>query len=123
MREAGFEVLVDGVAARSVREQQTSAGRDSAFASERPDDSREAWRAYYHARNSIELARRHGRPSWMLWHLVYSARHLQLARSGAERSAIVHGLWDGARGRLGQNPRYGRKVGELDGSGDPASDR
>jgi GT2 family glycosyltransferase len=121
--DAGFEVLVDGESARSVGEQQTSAGRDSAFASERPDDSREAWRAYYHARNSVELARRHGRPTWQLWHLVHSARHLQLARSGAERSAIVHGLWDGARGRLGENPRYGRTVGELDSPADPASTR
>ena len=111
--DAGFEVLVDGEAARSVWRQQTSAGREAAFASERPDDSGEGWRAYYHARNSMELARRHGRPNWFAWHLVYSARHLQLARSRSERWAIVHGLWDGARGRLGENPRYGRTVGEL----------
>jgi len=113
VRKAGFEVLVDGVAARSVREQQTSAGRDSAFASERPDDSREAWRAYYHARNSIELARRHGNPTWYAWHLAYSARHLQKARGRAARTAILAGLWDGARGRLGENPRYGRREGEF----------
>ena len=58
-------------------------------------------RLYYHARNSIELIRRHGRPSWYFWHFAYSARHLQKARTWAERSAIVHGLWDGARGRMG----------------------
>ncbi|HXW39553.1 MAG TPA: hypothetical protein VEJ44_07645 [Acidimicrobiales bacterium] len=114
VREAGFEVLLDDVAARSVGPQQTNAGRDSAIGHRRPTDAAESWRAYYHARNSFALARRHGRPSWMLWHVAYSARHLQKARSGAERTAILHGLWDGVRGRLGENPRYRREVGELD---------
>jgi hypothetical protein len=41
-------------------------------------------------------------------------RKFQLARSGAERTAIAHGLWDGMRGRLGENPRYRRRVGEID---------
>jgi len=59
------------------------------------------------------LSRRHGRPSWSAWHLAYSARHLQAARSTAERSAIVRGLWDGFRGRLGRNPAYGRDTGEY----------
>lgn len=113
VRQAGFEVLVDGEAARSVAPQQTSAGRDEAMESERPGDGDEAWRAYYHARNSVALARRHGRPSWHAWQVAYSARHLQKARTGPERSAIVHGLWDGARGRMGKNPRYGRLVGEF----------
>jgi GT2 family glycosyltransferase len=113
LSEAGFEVLVDGEAARAVAGQQTNEGRDKAFRGNRPDDAAEAWRAYYHARNSIELARRHGRPSWMAWHLAYSARHFQAARSGAERSAIAHGLWDGIRGRLGQNPGYTRGAGEY----------
>lgn len=113
IREAGLTVVVDGVAARRVAEQQTSAGRTEAISEARPNDEAEAWRAYYHARNSVELARRHGRPSWHAWHLIYSVRHLQLARSGAERAAIVRGLWDGARGRLGQNPRYTRAVGEY----------
>jgi hypothetical protein len=31
-----------------------------------------------------------------------------------ERKAILHGLWDGARGRFGENPHYGRIVGELE---------
>jgi len=117
LKEAGFTVVVDGEAARSVADQQTSIGRDQAFEAERPNDAGEAWRAYYHARNSIELVRRHGRPSWYLWHLAYSARHLQRAGSFAERSAIVHGLMDGARGRMGENPRYGRRTGEFDSSG------
>ncbi len=113
MREAGFEVLVDGEAARAVAGQQTNEGRDAAIRDERPNDAAEAWRAYYHARNSLELARRHGPRSWQAWHVVYTARHLQAARSGAERSAILHGLWDGLRGRLGQNPAYTRGDGEY----------
>lgn len=118
VREAGLGVLMDDRAARAVSGQQTSAGRDSAFVAVRPNDADEAWRAYYHARNSVTLARRHGRPSWYAWHLLYSARHLQLAHSRDERSAIVHGLWDGARGRLGQHPDYVRRVGEYGPSGD-----
>jgi GT2 family glycosyltransferase len=112
-REAGWEVLLDGDAARAVAGQQTNEGRDRAIRNDRPNDAAEAWRAYYHARNSIELARRHGRPSWYAWHAAYSARHLQAARSSTERRAILHGLWDGARGRLGQHPRYGRAAGEY----------
>ncbi len=91
VREAGFSVLMDEVAARRVAEQQTNAGRDSAIRDRRPSDAAEAWRSYYHARNSFALARRHGRPSWMAWQFAYAARHLQKARSGAERAAIVHG--------------------------------
>ena len=113
VREAGLAVVVDGQAARVVAAQQTSDGRDEAIRAERPTDAAEAWRAYYHARNSVELARRHGCPSWYAWHVAYSARHLQRARSRAERAAIAHGLWDGALGRLGENPRYGRRVGEF----------
>jgi len=113
VRKAGFEVLVDAEAARLVAAQQTSQGRDVAISSQRPNDAAEAWRAYYHARNSVELARRHGHLSWHAWHVAYSARHLQRAGSSAERSAILHGLVDGARGRLGENPRYVRRVGEF----------
>jgi GT2 family glycosyltransferase len=112
IREAGFEVLVDAVSARAVADQQTSEGRAGALETDRPTDEREAWRSYYHARNSILLARRHGRPSWYMWHAAYSARHLQKASGRAERKAILHGLWDGVRGRFGENPDYGRTVGE-----------
>ncbi len=118
VRAAGLGVLMDDRAARAVAGQQTLAGRDSAFAAARPKDADEAWRAYYHARNSVALARRHGRPSWYAWHLAYSARHLQHARSREERAAIVHGLWDGARGRLGEHPDFVRRVGEYGSSGD-----
>ena len=113
VREAGWEVLVDGRAARAVADQQTSAGREAAIRDARPTDADEAWRAYYHARNSIELARRHGTPSWFAWQALHSARHLQLARSAAERSAILHGLVDGARRQLGRHPGYVRGAGEL----------
>jgi GT2 family glycosyltransferase len=116
VRKSGFSVVVDAEAARSVAAQQTSAGRDAAISVDRPNDHDEVWRAYYHSRNSVELARRHGAPSWYAWHVAYSTRHLQRARSGAERVAIIRGLWDGARGRLGENPRYGRQVGEFGGS-------
>jgi hypothetical protein len=96
-----------------VADQQTSAGRAEALGTRRPTDERESWRSYYHARNSILLARRHGRPSWHAWHVAYSARHLQKATGSVERKAILHGLWDGVRGRLGENPAYGRTVGEV----------
>jgi hypothetical protein len=114
VREAGFEVLVDAVAARQVATQQTNQGRDEALRARRPTDDGEAWRSYYHSRNSIALARRHGRPSWYAWHLAYSLRHLQKATGRTQRVAIAHGLWDGARGRMGEDARYGRRVGEFD---------
>ncbi|HUY66361.1 MAG TPA: hypothetical protein VMV06_06050 [Acidimicrobiales bacterium] len=114
IRKAGFAVLVDDIAARQVASQQTSAGREAAHRARRPTDAAEAWRSYYHARNSFALARRHGRPSWLAWNLAYSARHLQKARSRDERLAIVRGFWDGVRGRMGEDPRYGRRVGEFE---------
>ncbi len=108
--EAGFDVLVDAVAARAVADQQSTEGRRRALAGRRTTDGDEAWRAYYHARNNFALARRHGDATWYLWHLGYSARRLQRA-GPAERRAIVHGLVDGARGRMGEHPRYGRRGG------------
>jgi GT2 family glycosyltransferase len=116
VREAGLGVVLDATAARAVAAQQTSAGRDAAIRAERPNDTDESWRIYYHSRNSVELIRRHGRPSWYAWQIVHSSRHFQLARSRSERSAIVRGLWHGIRGRLGEDPRYGRQVGEFGGS-------
>jgi GT2 family glycosyltransferase len=113
VREAGFEVLVDAVAARQVAVDQTMPGRDEALQVRRPIDHDEAWRSYYHSRNSFALARRHGRASWIAWHLAYSARHLQAARTREQRGAIVHGLWDGALGRMGEHPRYTRRTGEF----------
>ena len=122
VRQGGFDVLVDAESARAVADQQTSTGRAGALGRHRPTDDRETWRSYYHARNSILLARRHGRPSWHLWHLAYSVRHLQKATGRVERKAILHGLWDGIRGRVGENPDYGRTMGEhLGAHEDPGS--
>lgn len=112
VRQAGFAVVADVPCARKVAHHQTSAARDAALRAERPVDDEEPWRAYYFARNFFALARRHGRRSWIAWHLLYSLRRLQLAGGRAERLAIVRGLLDGARGRLGVNPRYVRQVGE-----------
>ena len=112
VRAAGFSVLVDVPCARQVAHRQTLAGRDAALRDHRPIDADEPWRAYYVARNFFALARRHGRRSWYAWHLLYSMRRLQIAHSAAERLATVRGLVDGARGRLGIEPRYQRQVGE-----------
>jgi hypothetical protein len=112
VRGAGFSVLVDVVCARQVAHRQTLAVRDAALRDHRPIDADEPWRAYYLARNYFTLARRHGRGSWFAWHLLYSARRLQLAHSAAERLATMRGLVDGARGHLGIEPRYLREVGE-----------
>jgi hypothetical protein len=124
IRKGGFDVLVDGVSARAVADQQTSAGRAVALEPHRPTDDREAWRSYYHSRNSILLDRRHGRPSWHVWHVAYAIRHLQKATGRVERKAILHGLWDGVWGRSGENPKYERTLGEhSEADEDPASPR
>jgi len=112
VRAAGLSVLVDVPCARRVAHRQTLAGRDAALRDHRPVDADEPWRAYYQARNFFALARRHGRRSWLAWHLVYSVRRFQLASGTPERLAIVRGFLDGARGRLGIEPRYRRQVGE-----------
>jgi GT2 family glycosyltransferase len=121
VREAGFDVLVDDVAARQVAEQQTDEGRERAHRARRPTDGSEAWRRYYHSRNSLALVRRHGRPTWYGWQAAFAARQLQRARGLEERTAIVHGLWDGLLGRMGENPRYARSVGEFSPEGGPGA--
>jgi hypothetical protein len=112
VREGGFDILVDAVSARAVADQQTSAGWAEALAPHRPTFESEPWRQYYHHRNTVLFTRRHGRPSWYLWNLVFAARHVQLAAGREERRAIFHGLFDGARGRFGEHPGYGRTMGE-----------
>jgi hypothetical protein len=114
VRRAGFAVLLDQAAARKVAFHQTTDGRDQVLRDHRPTDRDEPWRSYYHSRNSFALARRHGRPSWHAWHFAFTLRHLQKAHGRAQRAAILHGVWDGALGRMGENPRYGRKLGEFD---------
>ena len=113
VRAADLTVLVDSNSARAVHQAQTTAGRDAAIAHSRPVDSDEPWRAYYVARNYFHLARAHGSPSWLGWHVAYSARRMQLASTRAERLATLHGLLDGARGRRGANRRYLREKGEY----------
>jgi GT2 family glycosyltransferase len=105
---AGFALLLDDDAARAV----AAGSRDEAFQGERPIDGDEPWRAYYASRNFLELARRHGNVGWTSWHLLKSIRRLQRAPSSSHRRAIVRGVWDGLRGRLGVNPKYVRQVGE-----------
>ena len=110
VREAGFEVLVDDVAARQVADQQTDAGRDAALRDRRPTDddgglacatTTPATRSLWSAGTADPAGTRGSSPTPL--------RHLQQARSRAERSAIVHGLWDGILGRMGENPRYRRR--------------
>lgn len=115
LREAGFKVLVDRESASSGAK-ETEAARTAAFAGERPGDAEEPWRAYYVARNFFRLARRNGTPPWIVFHLAYTVRRLTLARSAAERTAILRGVLDGATGRRGRNARYQRSLGERAGA-------
>ena len=110
-RAAGLAVLVD-TECREAQERVFFEGRQSAIGNSRPRDDQEPWRQYYFARNFFELARRHGNPSWTAWHLLYSARRLQLMVSGEPRRAYLRGLVDGARGRMGRNDRFLRETGE-----------
>lgn len=113
VRGAGFRVLLDVAAARATAGQVSGAGREQAQAGARHADRAEPWRSYYQARNLFELRRRHGDARWTLVHLAKSARRLQLAPDAATRRAIIAGLADGARGRLGKVERYERANGEL----------
>ena len=88
VRAAGLGVLVDTESARAAAEVQTLSGRDQALSGDRPVDADEPWRAYYVARNFFHLARAHGRPNWLAWHLAYSARRMQ--RSGERIRAARH---------------------------------
>ncbi|NND01356.1 MAG: hypothetical protein HKN91_01080 [Acidimicrobiia bacterium] len=112
VHEAGFPVLLDVEAARSATETAFGSGRDAAFQGVRPDDETEPWRAYYVARNFLELARRHGHIGWTAWHLAKSVRRWQLGSRQA-RKATVAGLKDGFLRRMGRNDAYVRTVGEI----------
>ena len=113
VRAAGFRVLLDVAAARATEGQVSGSGREVAQAGKRDAERAEPWRSYYQARNQFELRRRHGDARWTLVHLAKSARRLQLAGSAATRRAIMAGLVDGARGRMGKVDRYERASGEL----------
>jgi hypothetical protein len=113
VQRAGLAVLVDRAAALATSAATgTLTGRHAALAGQRPDDSQESWRAYYVARNQFELSRRYGNGRWLLWHLLYSARRWQLARSARERRAILHGMLHGVARRGGRDQRYVRTRGE-----------
>jgi hypothetical protein len=114
IHRAGFGVLLDAEAARTANARAFGTGRDAAFGGVRPDDETEPWRAYYVARNFLELSRRHGHVGWTAWHLMKSVRRWQLAAPEG-RKAIVAGLRDGFRKRLGRNDDFVRTVGELSG--------
>lgn len=113
LQAAGFRLLVDRASAAHVSRYMSLAGREQAFAGQRPGDVEEPWREFYTSRNFFLLARRHGPPTWVAAHLAYSARRLQLAPTGRARLAILHGLLEGARGHTGKHPRYGRSRGEA----------
>lgn len=114
IRASGLAVLVDRDSSLAVSAAtSTLAGRDAALSGQRPDDAMEPWRAYYVARNFFELARRYGDRRWLMWHLVYSVRRLQLATTWPERRATLVGLSHGLARRYGRNPRYVRVTGEL----------
>jgi GT2 family glycosyltransferase len=114
MRAAGFTLLLDTQTARAVHEHVLEGGRQAAHAGKRPVDAEEAWRCYYEARNFLILARRFGGAGWVGMHAVKSVRRIQLAASGAHRSATLHGLWDGLRGQTGKNSAYLRARGEVE---------
>jgi Glycosyl transferase family 2 len=119
MRRAGFSLLVDSEAARVVAPLQKLKleGHLDVAKETGANGTTEAWRAYYLARNYFLLARRHGTRFWTIAHLAYSARRMQLAPNNAERTAILHGLVDGALGRSGKNPKYERTSVQHEGPG------
>lgn len=110
---SGFKLVVDQTAERAVSEQVTQAGREVVFVDERPEDSSDAWRRFYEARNFWLMAVKHGYRRWLPYHLAKSVRRFQLSGDRKARRAIVLGLFDGLRGRSGIDARYLRKTGEF----------
>jgi glycosyltransferase involved in cell wall biosynthesis len=110
---AGFRILVDRESSAASQESMSLEGRDEAFKGKRPLDVDEPWRAFYIARNYFILSKRHGDWRWMAAHLAYSGRRIQLAKTRAERTAIVSGLLAGVRGRTGRDDRFLREKGEA----------
>ena len=97
----------------SVAAQQTSAGRDAAIGPSGPTTPTRPG-----GPTTTPGIRRAGPPARTPDWYALAPRLLgpppPAGPQRAERSAIVHGLWDGARGRMGENPRYGRRVGEFE---------
>ena len=108
VRAAGFEVLVDGEAARAVAGQQTNEGRDEAIR-DRPAQRCRRGVACLLPRPQFAgavSAPRH--PSWVAWHLAYSARHLQAARQ--RRRALGHRPRAVGRGPSPPRPQPGLRA-------------
>ena len=95
----GYEVLLDRDAAVAVAD-ETLHGYVSASAVE-------TWRTYYATRNFLELRRRHGHLGWTVVHLLKSLRRCHLIHSRAGCRAILEGLRDGFRHKLGRKD-FGR---------------
>lgn len=114
VRQSGLRILLDRVAAASTAKATlTSAGRNESIRKQRPLDDQEPWRAYYVGRNFFFLARSHGTPIWVVSHLIYTLRRLQLATSWAARRSTILGIWDGIRGTGGKNRAFERTIGEF----------
>lgn len=109
LRAAGFETFLD--TQRAIPE-IAGPQKQRALQAERPTNADEPWCNYYFTRNSLEMARRHGHLGWTLWQLLKSARRLQLGPTMRHRKAVVRGLADGLKGRMGKNPVFTREVGE-----------
>jgi hypothetical protein len=122
--DRGLAVLVHRDSARAAAAAtSTLTGRDAALRGERPDDAQEPWRAYYVARNFFELSRRYGNWRWLVWHLIFSVRRMQLAGTWVERRATLVGLAHGLGRRSGRHRRYVRAIGELSAPVTPAEGR
>lgn len=112
MRRAGFRLLQDPCAARTMGDRTSLAGRAQAHAAHRPLDVHEPWRRYYEARNFFVLYRRYGHAGWLLSHLAKSVRRAHLSPTWAHRSALARGLVDGVRGVSGRRAGFERGPGE-----------
>lgn len=114
VRAAGLEVTLDATTARAVNDLVSGAGREAAIADHRPTGATDPWRAFYQARNFVELSRRHGDWRWTLDHVMRTARRIQVARGGTPFArAALNGLASGLLGRLGRDDRYLPGRGEL----------
>ena len=112
MQEKGYRLVVDLATASIAAHTVSGDGRDDAFRGRLADDSVEAWRRYYEARNFFHLAHAHGTPRWTASHLIKSMWCLQLGPTRAHRMSLLAGLKDGLLRRRGRNDRYLRIVGE-----------
>ncbi|MDP8930563.1 MAG: glycosyltransferase [Actinomycetota bacterium] len=112
MRQAGFRLLLDVDAARTVNPRYVFRAQNAVTRPHRPAPADEIWRSYYSTRNHFALRRLHGHLGWTLSHLAKTARAYANAASAERRTAIATGFRDGLRYRVGPHDRYYRLVGE-----------